>query len=62
MRFMQRGNEIRPIVHRNLRLVRQRGFEMLIIRRVILALDREYRNLFVNNERRRDVVLRRKRI
>jgi hypothetical protein len=59
---VQQGNQVGAIVHRNHRLVIQGRAKMAIVRFVIFSLDGVDGYLVVLYQRRRDIVLRGKRI
>ena len=59
---VQRADQIRAVVHRHVGPVRQRRADVLVIGRVVLALDREHLDPVILHEVGRDVVLRRERV
>ena len=59
---VQHADHVGAVVHRQLRLVVDRGLDVLVVGVVVLALDREDGDVELVDERRRDVVLRRKRV
>ena len=56
------ADHVGAVVHRDVRLVVDRGLDVLVVRVVVLALDRERRDPVLVDERGRDVVLRRERV
>ena len=56
------ADHVGAVVHRQMRLVIDRRLDVLVVRVVVLALDRERRDLVAVDERRRDVVLRGERV
>jgi hypothetical protein len=59
---MKDADHVGPVVHRQLRLVVDRGLDVLVVGVVVLALDREDGDVELLDERGRDVVLRRERV
>ena len=55
---VNRGDDIRAVVHRHHRLMFQRGVNMLVIRLVVLAFDGKRRNVVMFHQRSGHVVLR----
>ena len=56
------AHQVGAVVHRDVRLEVERGLDVLVIGRVVLALDGVDRHLVVRHQRRGDVVLRRERV
>ncbi len=56
------ADHVGAVVHRQLRLVVDRGLDVLVVGVVVLALDREDGDAVLLDERRRGVVLRRERV
>jgi hypothetical protein len=54
---VQDADHVGPVVHRQLRLVIDRGLDVPVVGVVVLALDREDRHVELLDERRRSVVL-----
>ena len=59
---VQDADHIGAVVHRDLRLVVDCGLDVRVVRVVVLAVDREDRDVVLLDERRCDIVLRRERI
>ena len=59
---VQDADHVGAVVHRQLRLVVDRGLDVRVVRVVVLALDREDGDVVLVDERRGDVVLRRERV
>ena len=59
---VEHADHVGAVVHRQLRLVVDRGFDVLVVGVVVLALDRKDGDLELVDERGRDVVLRRERV
>ena len=59
---VEHADHVGAVVHRDLRLVVDRGLDVLVVRVVVLALDREDGDVVLLDERGRDVVLRRQRV
>ena len=59
---VQDADHVGAVVHRQLRLVVDRRLDVRVVRVVVLALDREGRDVELVDERRGDVVLRRERV
>ena len=59
---VQDADDVGAVVHRQLRLVVDRRLDVRVVRVVVLALDREDRDVVLVDERSRDVVLRRERV
>ena len=55
-------DHVGAVVHREVRLVVDRGLDVRVVRVVVLALDGEARDVVLLHERRRDVVLCRERV
>ena len=58
----ERGDEVRPVVHRQVGPVRQRRADVVVVGRVVLALDRVDGDAVVGHERGGHVVLGRERV
>jgi hypothetical protein len=58
----QRRDEIRAVVHRQVRAVRQGGADVVVVGRVVLSLDRVRRNAVVGHEGGGYLILRRQRV
>ncbi len=59
---VENADHVGAVVHRQLRLVVDRGLDVLVVGVVVLALDREDGDAVLLDERRRGVVLRRERV
>ena len=59
---MERGDQVRAVVHRDLGLVGEGGLDVLVVGPVLLALDGEDRDALVLDQRRGHVVLRAERV
>ena len=59
---VQFSDEVRAVVHRELRLCREHGIDMRVIGVTVLAFAREHADVVVRDEGRRDVILRRERV
>ena len=59
---VQDADHVGAVVHRDLRLVVDRGLDVRVVGVVVLALDREDGDVVLVDERRGDVVLRRERV
>ena len=59
---VEHADHVGAVVHRDLRLVVDRGLDVLVVRVVVLALDREDGHVELLDERGRDVILRRQRV
>ena len=59
---VQHADHVGAVIHREVRLVIDGRLDVRVVRVVVLALDREDRDVEVLDERGRDVVLRRERI
>ena len=59
---VQHADHVGAVVHREVRLVVDRSLDVRVVRVVVLALDREDRDVVLLDERRGDVVLRRERV
>ena len=60
--LVDRAHQVSAVVHRDVRLEVERGLDVLVVGRVVLALDRVDRHLVVRNEGCGHVVLRRQRV
>ena len=56
------AHQVGAVVHRDVRLEVERGLDVLVVGRVVLALDGVDRHLIVRHQRGGDVVLRRERV
>ena len=61
-RRVQDADHVGAVVHRQLRLVVDSRLDVRVVRVVVLALDRENRDVVLVNERSGNVVLRRERV
>ena len=59
---VDRADDIGAVIHRDVGLVRDRGADVLVVRLLVLALDREDLDAVVLHEMRGDIVLRRERV
>src|SRR5579864_856824 len=59
---MEHADQVGAVVHGDVRLVIERGEDVVVVGVVVLALDRENRDVVVAHQRSRDVILRGKRI
>ena len=59
---VEHADHVGAVVHRDLRLVVDRGLDVRVVRVVVLALDREDRDVVLLDERGGDVVLRGERV
>ena len=60
--LVERADQVGAVVHRDVRLVVERGLDVPVVGRVVLALDGVDRDPVVRHERGRDVVLRGERV
>ena len=60
--LVERADQVRAVVHGDVRLEVERGLDVLVVGGVVLALDGVDRHLVVRHQRRGHVVLRRQRV